>query len=168
VRGCNALVGFMEDSMILCEDCPNKPVSDNTYTWGDACDFECDDGHYLTEPENGPIDCLPCTSFQEQTCRLTAGHMWQKCTRTNNEACVPCDNALLKRHEEFVAWDGGECNVKCKNGYFRSLPDGFCRPCTTNAADVTGSATGAAHTLLTQCTYFTDAVRMSCDSVNVV
>ena len=163
VRGCAALNNFVDNAVELCEECPVRPVTEDTYTWKDTCQFECKMGFYLETYDNGTVDCQPCTSDLEFSCRNTAGQKWVACTTTAKEHCAPCDSGLLGRDEEFVAWADAECNVKCKDGFYRSLPDRFCRPCTTDAGQVATGATGAVdYTRLTHCTYFTDAARVPC------
>ena len=166
VRGCAMLIDFVNDISSLCTPCPLRPTTPDTFYWthsDSSCSFQCVEEHYLGQLGSGAIDCYPCTQSLQFSCRMTPGLKWQACTPTSNETCVSCDPGLLGRHEEFVAWEGGECNVRCEPGYYRSLPDGFCRPCTTEAASVAPDPSGAlAHTRLAQCSYFTDAARVPC------
>ena len=131
VFGCDVLAD-MSNADSLCRPCENtaEKESDPHLEWQVNCGLQCADGYYR-DPAGV---CVAWTENLRYTCRLQPGMMWAAGTSVQQESCVPCpplSRSIFTANEEFVGWEGGECNTTCKSGFYRDLePPHYCVPCT--------------------------------------
>ena len=121
VGGCAELVHPARP--VDCLACPAPPNSlfPNTSTSCDA--WVCRTGYFQVNA----TACAPCTSNLISTCRVP-GTRWAPCSLTENERCVPCDEASLPRYADWTN-ASQECTWRCRDGYFAN--GGVCEVCHT-------------------------------------
>ena len=132
IPGCGVLIA---EHLVTSEDCRscdanNRPVDSFEWVGAGLCDWKCKDEYFL---DSNAI-CQPCTTALKETCET--GRMWQKCSRTTAEECIPCptiSHGIYTENEQYVAQtyaDPKECCSKCNPGHYRES-DNSCRVCVT-------------------------------------
>ena len=121
VGGCAELIHPAR--AVDCLACPAPPNSlfPNTSSSCDA--WVCRAGFFQANTSA----CAPCTSNLIATCRVP-GTRWAPCSLTENERCVPCDEASLPRYADWTN-ASQECVWRCRDGYFAN--GGVCEGCHT-------------------------------------
>ena len=179
MKGCSALQKFEEG---VCEDCfeenshhyetqvRGKPENYAVFVPG-GCSWKCEDDYFLntTFTINETINlCQPCTTAKIETCRLSTGQKWQKCSQTENEKCVECDASELRLHEKFRGSKFKDCDRTCEDDYYRSFPDLFCRKCLTDEDEIERiySSSELDFHRYFECSEFTNARIQPCQDVD--
>jgi hypothetical protein len=116
IEGCD-LLGLS----ITCQPCPQPQDTEYaSFTWGENCEINCQEGYYKTEGENSV--CLQCTEHLKDTCSETPGLKWQACSAYSNEKCVPCEPIAMGLYGAYETFTNtSECATTCIDGTFRDI-----------------------------------------------
>ena len=134
IRGCDA-ISHMDTSVVdECQACVNADHnSPGSFEWlAGICQWQCAADFFL----HASARCEACSSALRLTCGTVAGQRFGPCTRSENEACVPCApilRGLYSANEVFVASvpGGPECQTECRPKHYRR--DDSCRVCSSVA-----------------------------------
>jgi len=134
IRGCDA-ISHMDSSVVdECQACVNaNHNAPGSFEWlTGICQWQCAAAFFLSSSAR----CEACTTDLRQTCGTVAGKRYGPCTRTKNEACVPCApilRGIFSANEVFIASEpgGAECQTECRPGHYSR--DDSCQVCSSVA-----------------------------------